>query len=158
MNAKWPNLNFSIRDLAHSLNEGNVPTKRKCVKKVEAQTRPQVEVLKFNTDWALRGYPGESGTGGILRNENRDTFTFFSKAIEVAHASKAELTVVNEVALFFVVSRWNTTFSLLLECDSSNVARWIKKLNYVPWKSRALVIQTLKLLNNVLSWDVRHIL
>ncbi|EOX94523.1 Uncharacterized protein TCM_004128 [Theobroma cacao] len=85
-------------------------------------------------------------------------YALVSKAIGDAYASKVELIMVKEATLFYVASRWNSSHSLLLECDFSNVVGWIKKPNNVPWKLRPFIMQTLKLLNNVLRWDIRHIL
>ncbi|EOY00424.1 Uncharacterized protein TCM_010291 [Theobroma cacao] len=76
INSKWPHLNLSFSYLARFLNVSNVPHKVNCVSRTELWTRPPTIVLKFNTNEATRGYPGEFGIGGILRNENGDNSHF----------------------------------------------------------------------------------
>ncbi|KAK6252271.1 hypothetical protein QUC31_013991 [Theobroma cacao] len=70
MNAKWLGHNASIFDLARFPNERTTPIKSKKTKKREAWTRLQEGCLKFNTDGASGGCPGDSSIGCILRNEH----------------------------------------------------------------------------------------
>ncbi|EOY31582.1 Uncharacterized protein TCM_038524 [Theobroma cacao] len=156
MNAKWPNLNLSIMDLARFLNEGINPIQDKKAKKVEVWKKPQNGYLKFNTYGSSRGCLGESGIGGILRNERGTTLALFSKLIGILDSTRAELLAMREAALVFATSRWNASHSLLFKCDLSNVVKWIKIPMDVPWRVRSLVIQITNLLDRIGRWEIKH--
>ncbi|EOY31783.1 Uncharacterized protein TCM_038911 [Theobroma cacao] len=112
---------------------------------VEVWFRPQNGSLKFNTDGASRDCPDELGIGGNLRNDLGDTFAYFSKPIGICDSNKAELMAIREATLIYATSRWNEAFRHILECDNSNIVKWIS----IP---RHLVIQTSKLLGKIKEW------
>ncbi|EOY00641.1 Uncharacterized protein TCM_010538 [Theobroma cacao] len=51
----------------------------------------------------------------------------------------------------------NSSHTLPIECDASNVAKWIKKPKDVPWRLRPLIIQILSLLGRITQWNIQHI-
>ncbi|EOX93245.1 Uncharacterized protein TCM_002090 [Theobroma cacao] len=158
VNAKWPNHNCSIGDLARLLSEGNILTRGRNTKEKMAWTRPVKGSLKFNTNGASKGYLGDSGIGGILPNEQGDVLVLLCKFVGICDSNKTELLVVKKAALIHVASRWCTSRLLPIEYDKRNVIKYITSPTDVPWRLRQLVIQTLNVLCKISKWEIKHIL
>lgn len=88
--------------------------------------------LKFNIDGASKGKPDESGVGGIWWDENGSSIILFLKLVSISDSNKAELFVVKEMVVLFAALEWSSSLSLLLECDSQNVIKWIQNTLDVP--------------------------
>lgn len=91
-------------------------------------------------DEASLGCPGDSGVGGILRDEHGNSLILFSNSTGNFDSNRAELLAVKEAVLIYASSRWCSSHPLLLECDNGNVVKWISNPQMVPWRLRKLVI------------------
>ncbi|EOY13573.1 Uncharacterized protein TCM_032174 [Theobroma cacao] len=80
-NAKRLDHNISIGDLTRSPNAGTTPARCKQTSNTISWSKSPVGSLNFNTDKPWRGCPGDSGIGGILRNEHGDVLILFSKSL-----------------------------------------------------------------------------
>ncbi|EOY33291.1 Uncharacterized protein TCM_041236 [Theobroma cacao] len=127
---KWPEINTSISNLAKLVNEGTIanPSNSKMNKKVEVWSGPVARSLKFNIDGSVRGYPGDSSIGYILRDEFGSVFIRFLKSIGISNSNRVELLAVKEATIILVASKWCSNHTLNLECDNSNVVKWISNL------------------------------
>ena len=94
---------------------------------------PSPASMKFNVDGSARGKPGAAGIGGVLKDSNAFVKAVFSKSIGVADSNLAELLAVCKALKVFAATRWASSFSLIIESDSSNVVNWMLNLSGTPW-------------------------
>ena len=113
----------------------------KVVKRGVSWNAPSPDFLKFNVDRSSRGKPGPAGIGGVLRDHTTTVKLVFSKAIGVADSNVAELLAVREVLSVYANSRWASSHRLIIECDSSNVVKWVTNPICSPWSVRKIISQ-----------------
>ena len=166
--AKWPNNTESILDIIRFPNLIKQPMRLKVVKKGLVWEPPISDSLKFNVGRSSKGKPGPAGIGGVLRDSKAATKLVFSKAIGLADSNVAELLAVREaLSLFvgtkwatshrFVGTKWATSHRLTIECDSSNVVKWVLNPMSSPWKVRKVMAHIEVLKAQLFRWDIVHI-
>ena len=69
----------------------------KSLKTITSWCPPPSGFLKFNVDGSVRGKPGPSGIGGVLRYELGMVKGIFSKAVGVMDSNQAQLLAILEV-------------------------------------------------------------
>ena len=94
----------------------------------------------------------------MLRDNTAAVKLVFSKAIGVADSNVAELLVVREALSVFATSRWASSHRLIIECDSSNVVKWVTNPICSPWSVRKFISHIEIFKAQVLDCEIVHIL
>ena len=94
--------------------------------------------MKFNVNGSVKGKPGPSRIGGVLRDELGVVKGIFSKAVGVMDSNQVELLVILKALLVSVESNFFTSLSLIIESDSSNAVSWVTCALDVPWRLKTI--------------------
>ncbi|EOX99663.1 Uncharacterized protein TCM_008400 [Theobroma cacao] len=118
--------------------------------------KPGADAVKFNVDGAANGSPGAARIEGLLRNEKREVFIKFSKAISRGDSNLVEYLSIGEAFILFSNSIWVHNHSLVIESDSRNAIRWINDPSKTPWRLRKWMLHIEVLKKRVTDWKIRH--
>ncbi|EOY07078.1 Uncharacterized protein TCM_021598 [Theobroma cacao] len=154
--AKWPHKNGSTIDTYRNPSLGAAITQLKQGRKANGWATPAPREMKFNVDEATKGSPGESGIGGVMRDEHGHIKIMFSKSIGVGDANLAEIIAIREAFILFIASKWGQTKSLIIERDSSNAVKWVNQPTKGPWRLQKWILHVERLKREVISWQINH--
>lgn len=70
----------------------------------------------------------------VLQNEEGMIKILFSKHVRIANYNETVFLAIKEAFLIFVASKLISSYRLLMESDSINGMRWVKKLSSTPWR------------------------
>ena len=155
--AKWPDSVESVLDIIRFPNLVKQPMRLKVVKKGLVWLPPASDALKFYVDGSSKRKPGPTGIGGVLKDSKAATKLVFSKAIGLADSNVAELLAVREALSLFAGTKWATFYRLTIECDSSNVVKWVLNPMSSPWKVRKVMAHIEVLKAQLFRWEIVHI-
>ncbi|XWS71347.1 hypothetical protein CRYUN_Cryun03dG0130500 [Craigia yunnanensis] len=158
LKAKWPDSAESTLDIVRFPNFAKQPVKLKVVKKGLVWEPPSIDSLKFNINRSFKGNLGPSGIGGVLRDTKAAIKLVFSKAIGLADSNVAELLAVKEALRLFIGLKWASSHRLIIECDSSNVVKWVLNPMCSPWKLRKFMSYIKAFKIQLFRWDTVPIL
>ena len=119
---------------------------------------PSRGYMKFNVDGSAKGKPGPVGIGGVLRDNLSIVKMIFPKSVGIEDSNVAELLAVREAMRLFISSCWATSHKLIIESDSSNVVKWIRNPQSVPWSMKRIISHIVVLKVQIKECDVMHIL
>ena len=119
---------------------------------------PPFDSLKFNVDEFYKGKPGHAGIGGVLRDSSTTIKLVFSKAIGMADSNVVELFAIREALSVYVASRWTSSRRLIIECDSSNVVKWVTNPLCSFWIVRKIISHFEVFKAKLLRCEILHIL
>ncbi|KAK1560827.1 hypothetical protein Q3G72_031317 [Acer saccharum] len=95
-------------------------------RKIGIKWRPPLDrFLKFNIDGSLRGNPGPSGIGGILRNNDGDTLCIFSSFIGCGISPAAKVEAILKACQLCVLDKCPTDVKVIIESDSKAAVSWV---------------------------------
>ncbi|XP_059289514.1 uncharacterized protein LOC132043044 [Lycium ferocissimum] len=109
-------------------------------------SRPQLGVLKINTDGSALDNPGRIGAGGIVRNDLGNLIFAFATPLGYGTNNQAE---IEAAYLGLKWAKENGQHHIVLEVDSELLIRWIKQQAKPPWN---LFQSILKLSINCGQW------
>lgn len=101
---------------------------------------------------------GSGEIGAVLRDPSGEVKITFSKPVGVADSNLAEVWAVKEALTIFLASRWKDEFCLIIESDSLNAVKWIVQPDTALWKMRQWLIQFEHIKENLIGWEIRHVL
>ncbi|EOX96525.1 Uncharacterized protein TCM_005759 [Theobroma cacao] len=129
MHAKWPEVNLGVDDLIKDPCNATNPRR-----------------------------VSHAGIGSILKDWSGDVMALFSKSMGMIDSNLEELLAVKEAAVIFAASTWRSSVKLMIECDSSNVVKWVRNPSVVPWRLRKEIIFIHNMLTRIDEWQIGHIL
>ena len=121
---------YTVDDMLRKWGEIANCTQTKLVMKV-VWTLPPRGFLKLNVDGCSRGNPGQSGIGGVFRDENGVISVMFSGPIGVGDSLRAEIFAVMEGVR---KAKELNIKKLIIEGDSEVVIGWLTKDQNGLWK------------------------
>ena len=118
--AKWPSTLFLFSDFYIAASNLSFNVQPKSPKTITFWCPSPSGFMKFNVNGSVKGKPGPSRIGGVLRDELGVVKGIFSKAVGVMDSNQAELLAILEALLVSVESNFFTSLSLIIESDFSN--------------------------------------
>ncbi|XP_077249330.1 uncharacterized protein LOC143888817 [Tasmannia lanceolata] len=101
------------------------------VKIIQSWYPPSDGQMKLNFDGSSLGNPGESGIGGLCRNDKGEVLWAYSGPIGVADSNEAEVRAVHSGIKYLDRSAFD---KIIVERDSLNVIRWLSGEASPPWR------------------------
>ena len=116
--------------------------------------RPPSGIYKLNTDGSAIHNTGQTGGGGILRDDQGKLIYAFSIPLAFGTNNFAEI----QAALYGLNWCQQHGFKrLILEVDSELLVKWINNTQYIPWRSQQDIQQLQDISKNMEYFQCQHI-
>ncbi|XVF16839.1 hypothetical protein REPUB_Repub10bG0066500 [Reevesia pubescens] len=115
-----------------------------------------ISYLKFNVDGFSLGKPSPAGISGVLRNANSDKLHFFFGSIGYADLNLAEYMAIKKAFTIFVLSKWLSSYDLIVESDNLNAVNWFNDNVLCLWRLKKFCLTIDLLKSAVIDWKVQH--